>query len=66
MRGRSPRSTAGRTESRGRLLQNHTTRGTAWGPLPAGAIITSIPVVVFFLIIPRNIAAGLTAGAVPG
>jgi N,N'-diacetylchitobiose transport system permease protein len=48
------------------LLQNQTSRGTAWGPLMAGAIITSIPVVVFFLIIQRNIATGLTAGAVKG
>jgi N,N'-diacetylchitobiose transport system permease protein len=48
------------------LLQNQTTRGTAWGPLMAGAIITSIPVVIFFLIIQRNIATGLTAGAVKG
>ena len=48
------------------LLQNQTSRGTAWGPLMAGAIITSIPVVIFFLIIQRNIATGLTAGAVKG
>jgi N,N'-diacetylchitobiose transport system permease protein len=48
------------------LLQNQTTRGTAWGPLMAGAIITSLPVVVFFLLIQRNIATGLTAGAVKG
>jgi len=48
------------------LLQNQTNRGTAWGPLMAGAIITSLPVVVFFLIIQRNIATGLTAGAVKG
>jgi N,N'-diacetylchitobiose transport system permease protein len=48
------------------LLQNQTSRGTAWGPLMAGAIITSLPVVIFFLIIQRNIAAGLTAGAVKG
>jgi N,N'-diacetylchitobiose transport system permease protein len=48
------------------LLQNQTQRGTAWGPLMAGAIITALPVVVFFLIIQRNIAAGLTAGAVKG
>lgn len=48
------------------LLQNQTNRGTAWGPLMAGAIITALPVVVFFLIIQRNIAAGLTAGAVKG
>jgi N,N'-diacetylchitobiose transport system permease protein len=48
------------------LLHNQTNRGTAWGPLMAGAIITSIPVVVFFLLIQRNIASGLTAGAVKG
>ena len=48
------------------LLQNQTNRGTAWGPLMAGAIITALPVVVFFLVIQRNIAAGLTAGAVKG
>jgi N,N'-diacetylchitobiose transport system permease protein len=48
------------------LLQNQTNRGTAWGPLMAGAIITSLPVVIFFLAIQRNIAAGLTAGAVKG
>ncbi|WP_229073634.1 carbohydrate ABC transporter permease [Actinoplanes sp. DH11] len=48
------------------LLYNQTERGTAWGPLMAGAIITSIPVVIFFLLIQRNIATGLTAGAVKG
>jgi N,N'-diacetylchitobiose transport system permease protein len=48
------------------LLSNQTTRATFWGPLMAGAVMTSLPVVVFFLIIQRNIAAGLTAGAVKG
>ncbi|MEU4423424.1 carbohydrate ABC transporter permease [Actinoplanes sp. NPDC024001] len=48
------------------LLYNQTERGTAWGPLMAGAIITSLPVVIFFLLIQRNIATGLTAGAVKG
>jgi N,N'-diacetylchitobiose transport system permease protein len=48
------------------LLTNQTTRGTAWGPLMAGAVITALPVVVFFLIIQKNIAVGLTAGAVKG
>ena len=48
------------------LLSNQTTRQTFWGPLMAGAVITSLPVVVFFLIIQRNIAMGLTAGAVKG
>jgi N,N'-diacetylchitobiose transport system permease protein len=48
------------------LLNNQTQRQTFWGPLMAGAIITSVPVVVFFLIIQKNIATGLTAGAVKG
>lgn len=48
------------------LLSNQTQRQTFWGPLMAGAIITSLPVVVFFLIIQKNIATGLTAGAVKG
>ncbi|BCJ45629.1 sugar ABC transporter permease [Actinoplanes ianthinogenes] len=48
------------------LMQNQTSRGTYWGPLMAGAIITSIPVVIFFLAVQRNIASGLTAGAVKG
>jgi N,N'-diacetylchitobiose transport system permease protein len=48
------------------LLYNQTNRQTFWGPLMAGAVITSLPVVVFFLIIQRNIAMGLTAGAVKG
>jgi N,N'-diacetylchitobiose transport system permease protein len=48
------------------LLNNQTQRQTFWGPLMAGAIITSVPVVVFFLMIQKNIAAGLTAGAVKG
>jgi N,N'-diacetylchitobiose transport system permease protein len=48
------------------LLYNQTNRETFWGPLMAGAVVTSLPVVVFFLIIQRRIAAGLTAGAVKG
>jgi N,N'-diacetylchitobiose transport system permease protein len=48
------------------LLNNQTQRETFWGPLMAGAIITSLPVVIFFLVIQKNIAAGLTAGAVKG
>jgi N,N'-diacetylchitobiose transport system permease protein len=41
-------------------------RGTDWGTLMAGATITSIPVVILFLAIQKNIATGLTAGAVKG
>ena len=43
-----------------------TNRGTAWGPLMAGATLTALPVVAFFLLIQRKIAFGLTAGAVRG
>ena len=41
-------------------------RGTAWGPLMAGATLTALPVVLFFVAIQRRIAFGLTAGAVRG
>ena len=41
-----------------------TNRGTAWGPLMAGATLTALPVVIFFLLVQRRIAFGLTAGAV--
>ncbi|MEZ0106829.1 N,N'-diacetylchitobiose transport system permease protein [Catenulispora sp. EB89] len=49
------------------LVQTATgSRGTDWGVLMAGATITSIPVVILFLAIQKNIATGLTAGAVKG
>jgi N,N'-diacetylchitobiose transport system permease protein len=41
-------------------------KGTEWGPLMAGATLTSIPVIAFFVIVQRRIAFGLTAGAVRG
>ena len=37
---------------------------TDWGALMAGATLTAIPVVVFFILVQRKIAFGLTAGAV--
>jgi len=43
-----------------------TNRGTSWGPLMAAATLTSLPVVVFFVLVQRKIAFGLTAGAVRG
>jgi N,N'-diacetylchitobiose transport system permease protein len=43
-----------------------TLHGTDWGPLMAGATLTALPVVVFFVLIQRRIAFGLTAGAVRG
>jgi len=43
-----------------------TLRGTDWGPLMAGATLCALPVVIFFLLVQRRIAFGLTAGAVRG
>jgi len=48
------------------LASNQTLRETHWGPLMAGATLTSLPVVIFFMLIQRHVAAGLTAGAVKG
>jgi N,N'-diacetylchitobiose transport system permease protein len=41
-----------------------TSRQTDWGALMAGSTLTAIPVVIFFLLVQRRIAFGLTAGAV--
>jgi len=41
-------------------------RHTDWGALMAGSTLTAIPVLIFFLLIQRRIAFGLTAGAVKG
>ena len=43
-----------------------TLRGTDWGPLMAGATLTALPVVAFFVLVHRKIAFGLTYGAVKG
>jgi N,N'-diacetylchitobiose transport system permease protein len=43
-----------------------TSRHTDWGALMAGSTLVAIPVVIFFLIVRRKIAFGLTAGAVKG
>ena len=48
------------------LAQFTSLRGTAWGSLMAGATLTAIPVVAFFVLVHRRIAFGLTAGAVRG
>jgi N,N'-diacetylchitobiose transport system permease protein len=39
-------------------------RNTDWGGLMAASTLTAIPVVIFFLLVQRKIAFGLTAGAV--
>jgi len=41
-----------------------TGRATNWGGLMAASTLTAIPVVIFFLLVQRKIAFGLTAGAV--
>lgn len=41
-----------------------TSRNTDWGGLMAASTLTAIPVVIFFLLVQRKIAFGLTAGAV--
>jgi N,N'-diacetylchitobiose transport system permease protein len=43
-----------------------TSRHQDWGALMAGSTLTAIPVVIFFLLIQRRIAFGLTSGAVRG
>jgi N,N'-diacetylchitobiose transport system permease protein len=43
-----------------------TQHGTDWGGLMAGATLTALPVVVFFLLVQRHVAGGLTTGAVKG
>jgi N,N'-diacetylchitobiose transport system permease protein len=41
-----------------------TSRNTDWGLMMAASTLTAVPVVVFFLLVQRKIAFGLTAGAV--
>ena len=41
-------------------------RNTDWGGLMAASTLTAIPVIIFFLLVQRRIAFGLTAGAVKG
>lgn len=43
-----------------------TNHGPQWGPLMAGATITGLPVVFFFLLLQRYLVGGLTAGSVKG
>jgi N,N'-diacetylchitobiose transport system permease protein len=43
-----------------------TSRNTDWGGLMAASTLTAIPVVVFFVLVQRRIAFGLTAGSVKG
>lgn len=48
------------------VFQSSTTHGADFGGLMAAATLTSLPVVLLFLVFQRRIATGLTAGAVKG
>lgn len=45
---------------------NEGAKGTDWGGVMAGSTLMAIPVVIFFLLVQRRLASGLTAGAVKG
>jgi N,N'-diacetylchitobiose transport system permease protein len=48
------------------LVSFVTARGIDYGALMAGATLMSLPVIVFFVIIQRQVVSGLVAGAVKG
>jgi N,N'-diacetylchitobiose transport system permease protein len=48
------------------IFQSSPTHGADFGGLMAAATLTSVPVVILFLLFQRRIATGLTAGAVKG
>jgi N,N'-diacetylchitobiose transport system permease protein len=48
------------------LMNFTTSRGTDYGALMAASTLIAIPVVVFFMIVQKKMAAGLTSGAVKG
>jgi N,N'-diacetylchitobiose transport system permease protein len=45
---------------------NEGAKGTDWGGVMAGSTLMAIPVVIFFLLVQKRVASGLTAGAVKG
>jgi enamine deaminase RidA (YjgF/YER057c/UK114 family) len=42
------------------------TAGADWGRFSAGAIVGSVPVVVLFFVLPKQLVEGLAAGSVKG
>jgi multiple sugar transport system permease protein/N,N'-diacetylchitobiose transport system permease protein len=48
------------------IFQSSPTHGADFGGLMAAATLTSLPVVILFLLFQRRIATGLTAGAIKG
>ena len=48
-------------------LRTFFTQNTAdWGPIMAASTIIALPVVIFFVLVQRQLSSGLTAGAVKG
>lgn len=48
-------------------LSSFSTRfGTDWGGTMAASTLFTLPVVIFFLLVQKRVAAGMTAGAVKG
>ncbi|MDQ3301645.1 MAG: sugar ABC transporter permease, partial [Myxococcota bacterium] len=49
------------------LIQSSVTEHSAdWGLFAAGAVLTSIPVMILFYVLQKYLVGGLTAGAVKG
>lgn len=48
------------------LMSMTTQRGTNFGSLMAASVLIALPVVIFFMIVQRKMASGLTSGAVKG
>ncbi|SKF62347.1 Sn-glycerol-3-phosphate transport integral membrane protein ABC transporter UGPE [Mycobacteroides abscessus subsp. abscessus] len=39
---------------------------TNWGPVMAGTVLTTIPILIVFIVLQKQMIKGLTAGAVKG
>lgn len=48
------------------LMNFTTSRGTDYGGLMAGSVMVAVPVVIFFMLVQKKMATGLTSGAVKG
>ncbi|GAA1901260.1 carbohydrate ABC transporter permease [Streptomyces sodiiphilus] len=48
------------------MMSMTTQRGTNYGALMAASILIALPVVIFFMLVQRKMATGLTSGAVKG
>ena len=48
------------------LMSMTTQRGTNFGALMAGSVLIALPVMIFFMIVKKRMAAGITSGAAKG